>query len=742
MRTGIPGPGPSFLGRKLKERRKRYFELAARGVEGDGGTDGMVLPLDMVGSGVWDVAYTIPIEVGTSGQNMSLQVDTGSSDLWIASTSCTDEACSETKGRLYDPTLSSKTTGIIFNISYLQGNVVGPIVWDQVQLGAYGINFQALAAATTVNSESLSYDYDGILGLAPPLNSVISQLIPPVTSNNPDGASFSSNLFGITPRSQAPAAHYFSLVLQRPGSDRLPSLLGIGRHPSEIVSDPSQIQYSIVVSDAAGTLFWKTYIKAITVYVNNQPMPVTIPRGVKDTPFPVAVLDSGVPLIVTTSEIANGIYGALGIGPAPDGQYYVPCTTPLNMTITLDNRTEISLHPLDLTSQSPDDANSDSCVGVIQAADSTLDNPSSNIGDMILGVPFLRNTYTVMAYGVPYANGNFSDNTDPDDASQIRPRLGLMGLTNATIALEEFHTVRVLNQPLSPSNGQTANDTSAGSKKMSVGIEVLIGLVGFFGVCVVLFALRWFLTKRKWNRAAAAATTNTAEMGETKDAMGFSGYQLTRRKSRSSLDHPSDLTLRTTRSVESKKKDRIESEYTVSSGRTQYDGDFDGEFGLHSRTKDESHDFNDPWDPRNYSMAFRDSLYEPDKVPASPETPELAQERQDHQRTTSELRNQPQAMLVPLLAHTRGDSRTDDLGEFGLIKLSSMAGVGTAARGSKIDTGLRKSSISSLASSATSARPSSPVRRSSSSPRGPRPPSSKSISNSLSSNVEEIGHEP
>lgn len=178
----------------------------------------------------------------------------------------------------------------------------------------------SLAAATTVNSESLSYDFDGILGLALPLNSVISQLIPPVTSNNPDGASFSSNLFGITPRSQAPAAHYFSLVLQRPGSDRLPSLLGVGRHPSEIVSDPSKIQYSIVVGDEAGTLFWKTYIKAITVYVNNQPMPVTIPRGVKGTAFPVAVLDSGVPLIITTSEIANGIYGALGIGPAADGQ--------------------------------------------------------------------------------------------------------------------------------------------------------------------------------------------------------------------------------------------------------------------------------------------------------------------------------------------------------------------------------------------------------------------------------------
>jgi hypothetical protein len=53
-------------------------------------------------------------------------------------------------------------------------------------------------------------------------------------------------------------------------------------------------------------------------------MSITIPRGVKGTALPVAVLDSGVPLIVTTSEIANGIYGTLGIGPGADGQCGLP----------------------------------------------------------------------------------------------------------------------------------------------------------------------------------------------------------------------------------------------------------------------------------------------------------------------------------------------------------------------------------------------------------------------------------
>jgi hypothetical protein len=72
--------------------------------------------------------------------------------------------------------------------------------------------------------------------------------------------------------------------------------------------------------DGSETLFWKTDIRAITVYIDGNPRPVNVGLGLKGTAYPIAVLDSGVPLILTTTTIANGIYGALGIGPASDGQ--------------------------------------------------------------------------------------------------------------------------------------------------------------------------------------------------------------------------------------------------------------------------------------------------------------------------------------------------------------------------------------------------------------------------------------
>jgi hypothetical protein len=217
--------------------------------------------------------------------------------------------------------------------------VSGPVYWDALHIGGYTISNQALgkhiqahprplvlipvscsAAATTVESERLEPDFNGILGLALPLNSIIAHLIVPVTGDGRDGAPFTSNLFGITPTGSAPSSRFISLSLSRPGSDAVPSLLGIGRHPSQLVPDPSQVKYSTAVKGNQGNLFWEVEVHAITLYVDGSPSSVNLDKPQSGNVFPAAVLDSGVPRILTSSKIANGIYGALGIGPAPDGQ--------------------------------------------------------------------------------------------------------------------------------------------------------------------------------------------------------------------------------------------------------------------------------------------------------------------------------------------------------------------------------------------------------------------------------------
>lgn len=193
-------------------------------------------------------------------------------------------------------------------------------------------------------------------------------------------------------------------------------------------------------------------------------------------------------------------FSHLTISSPPD---YVPCTTPLNMTVTLDNRPEIPLHPLDLTTE----IDSGTCVGIIQPF--PTDSAVNQIADMVLGVPFMRSTYTVMAYDQPDSEGRFPNMTA--SAAIIRPRLGLMGLTDPTVALQEFNTVRVMNQPLSPGSNQangggsssgsgsgSGSTSTQGGKKLSVGIEVLIGILGFFGLCFLLFGARWLYARRAY----------------------------------------------------------------------------------------------------------------------------------------------------------------------------------------------------------------------------------------------------
>ena len=161
--------------------------------------------------------------------------------------------------------------------------------------------------------------FSGVLGLALPANSIITSNLPATIGNSPDGAILASNLFSLTPESAAPDFRFLSLTLERPESDAIPSLLGIGRHP-DFISDPSKIQYAGVEPTSIGYTYWRPSVTGITVWVDGVPKAVDLGVSATTGGIPTAVIDSGMPIILTSVGIANAIYGALGIGPANDGQ--------------------------------------------------------------------------------------------------------------------------------------------------------------------------------------------------------------------------------------------------------------------------------------------------------------------------------------------------------------------------------------------------------------------------------------
>jgi len=129
--------------------------------------------------------------------------------------------------------------------------------------------------------------------------------------------------------------------------------------------------------------------------------------------------------------------------------------------------------------------------------------------------------------------------------------------------MDEFHTVRVLNEPIGGSSSNTPNSSgNPGKKGVSVGIDVLIGVGSFFALCFLLFGLRWVLLRRRYRRENLAGVAR-----DSKDPPAWGDYQLANRASE--LEGiPSEDTLRAARFDAYMRNQRVQSHYTMSSGQT------------------------------------------------------------------------------------------------------------------------------------------------------------------------------
>jgi len=326
-----------------------------------------------------DTSYFAQVSVGTPAQNLNLVLDTGSSDLWFATSNCA--GCSRNTPVL-DPTKSSSlqlgTQRIALN--YGSGSASGVLAHDTVTMGPFTVNPQSFVAVDDISSGLIDGELAGIMGLA--FQGIAnSQALPfwqaLVNNNQLTNPEFS---FFITR-----FVNEKSAKTEEPGG-----VLTFGGTNSTLYQ--GNIDFQPFTLSGNGGTFWLQTVSGVTV--NGK----TVNTGTGNT----AAIDTGTTLIGAPTTAVNAIWGAVS-GAVPltgnmTGFYAFPCNTQLTIAISFGGPAwPISLADLNLGTVS-----SGLCLGAIFdiTAGSNV-KPTPGTPQWIVGDTFLKNVYTVFRSNPP-----------------------------------------------------------------------------------------------------------------------------------------------------------------------------------------------------------------------------------------------------------------------------------------------------------------------------------------------------
>jgi len=278
--TRVKALGQKYMGIRPDGHREAMFQDTS-----------MKGPVTVPVSNYLNAQYFHEIEIGTPPQTFKVVPDTGSSNLWIPSQSCSSIACF--LHSKYDSSSSStyKKNGSEFEIQYGSGSLSGFVSQDTVKMGSLAIKHQDFAEATQEPSLSFIFaKFDGILGLGYDTISV-NKIVPP----------------------------FYNLVNQGLIDEPVFSFyLGDAEQGSEMVlGGVSKDHYSgdIVKLPLRRKAYWEVSLDAITY-------------GDETAEFENtgAILDTGTSLLVMPSTLAELLNKEIGAKKGFNGQYTIECS--------------------------------------------------------------------------------------------------------------------------------------------------------------------------------------------------------------------------------------------------------------------------------------------------------------------------------------------------------------------------------------------------------------------------------
>ncbi|KAI9457083.1 acid protease [Lactarius psammicola] len=319
------------------------------------GATGQLLPLKDYVAGALDVLYYGPINLGTPPQVLTVDVDTGSADLWVPS------ACRTCHSHQYSPARSSTfhPTSESFSITYGTGNVSGRLVMDVVSIAGLTVADQAFGAISARSDDMDRQPNDGLIGMA----------------------------FGTIAQSRRPT-FFESLIAQRKLAAPLFSV-----HLSRHEESGSSVCFGCVDSSrATGPVTWLPVVSRSYWTVS---MDGLWANGVRAPTKLTAAIDTGTSLIYVPSTLAAAFYalipGSKRASQYGPGFWSVPCYSVKQIELSFDGN-RFAIHPNDFYLGRVS-ASSTACVAGVLSIGNGLPPNLAIIGDV-----FLKSWYSTYDY--------------------------------------------------------------------------------------------------------------------------------------------------------------------------------------------------------------------------------------------------------------------------------------------------------------------------------------------------------
>lgn len=411
--------------------------------------------------------------VTLGGVDYRVQLDTGSSDLWIMGST--------------SPLPNSNQTSTTYNLTYGIGWAYGHISYSTVQFAGISVPSQAFLDVSSAQNPAIDYGTKGIMGLGFTSLSTIDALVNQTGSSS--GRSLLYNLFSDNP--QEPNFIAFSLQRSTDPTNDVEGTFLIGELDPDYaaVNQTSPIPTFPVTSPKR----WTVLIDAILVGNSVIPMTTTVPNAPSNQA--VALLDSGTSYSYASPEVSNAIYGNIP-GAQLDseiGLWSVPCNVEIDAAIQINGQV-FPIHPLDLVPKST--TNPGTCVGSIVSEDISAIAPAAGNFDMILGDNILRSVYSVYDFGDFDASGKMGTPyvkllsvVDPNQASKdFAAARGTVARTNITY--------NAANSTAATSGRTTvslSDDITNTLNKITTYFPIMLAILGLNAVVILLLAIAAFI---------------------------------------------------------------------------------------------------------------------------------------------------------------------------------------------------------------------------------------------------------